>query len=193
MNNKIPKSFEPFVTMDSGLGENKSSIELNDSVVAGDVIVNQQINREIICGTCGKMGDFNSYFCSDCDSRVCEDCYSRTKKRCWPCQREREKTLIECLYCNKEYRWKDSHFNKMSPDTPLGKSMCDECYYSIIEEPRNIRIAEYEKRRPIRVAFWSLIYALPILVSFILVDTIHWEFVCSLYGIIAIGHALVTS
>ena len=115
-------------TMDSRLGDNKSSIELNDSVVAGDVIVNQQTTRKIVCGKCGKMGDFNSYFCSDCDSRVCEECYSRTKKRCWPCNTEREKTLSDCRSCGKEFRWKESHMNKIFDGGWQGKIKCNECY-----------------------------------------------------------------
>ena len=180
--------------MDSRLGDNKSSIELNDSVVAGDVIVNQQTTRKIVCGKCGKMGDFNSYFCSDCDSRVCEECYSRTKKRCWPCNREREKTLSDCLSCGKEFRWKESHMNKMFDGGYGSKTKCNECYEA--------DLSRYGKRRPSKNAsrqdsmirlnkptiiwplLWLSVYIAPILWFLLLPDNYNYK---TISGILILG------
>lgn len=54
-----------------------ASINLQDSVVTGDVIINNKVEATLptnICRICNKEGIFDVMTCSQCNERQCEDC-----------------------------------------------------------------------------------------------------------------------
>lgn len=65
-----------------------ASINLQDSVVTGDVIINNNVEATLptnICRICNKEGIFDVMTCSQCNERQCEDC-TENKRNVFTCR-----------------------------------------------------------------------------------------------------------
>lgn len=132
-------------------------IDIKDSVIMGDVKIENTGNLPISCNCCNKAGYFSTYFCEACQERYCEECTSfipgNQTIQCISCALDFTKQTVDYAYPLFEI----FHKNEINDLVELDCNTFFESYKEKLLPPHHAYYPDSSPRKYVQITRWRVI------------------------------------